>query len=227
MTDSRSVEDAALAARPWGFALQEITLPVHIWHGEEDGNSPVAAARYLAQAIPGSRLRIWSGEGHFSMLRHLRDQRLLATFTVGFGIMFNFIAAFTFIGFVLAAEPFSLSPAAIGLVFIVYLYRSLEKGQALMRWALPLVLGGTNSYLGPTNVNEGTLSPGAAGGFSAASAFTVAAGANIELRGLDASIGSLAGVGTVTNSNVTAAVLTTAGLVDLGREQGIRRFQRR
>ena len=75
--------------------------------------------------------------------------------------------------------------------------------------ALPLVLGGTNSYLGPTNVNEGTLSPGAAGGFSAASAFTVAAGANIELRGLDASIGSLAGVGTVTNSNVTAAVLTT------------------
>ncbi|MET0867053.1 MAG: MFS transporter [Pseudorhodoplanes sp.] len=55
------------------------------------------------------------------MLRHLRETRLLATYAVGFGIMFNFIAAFTFIGFVLAAEPFSLSPAAIGLVFVVYL----------------------------------------------------------------------------------------------------------
>ncbi|MGB3041687.1 MAG: autotransporter domain-containing protein, partial [Xanthobacteraceae bacterium] len=74
---------------------------------------------------------------------------------------------------------------------------------------LPLVLGGTNTYLGPTNVNEGTLSPGSTGGFSASSAFTVAAGANIELRGIDASIGSLAGAGTVTNNNVMASVLTT------------------
>jgi autotransporter-associated beta strand protein len=74
---------------------------------------------------------------------------------------------------------------------------------------LPLVLGGTSTYIGPTNVNEGTLSPGSTGGFSASSAFTVAAGANIELRGIDASIGSLAGAGTVTNSNVAPAVLTT------------------
>lgn len=74
---------------------------------------------------------------------------------------------------------------------------------------LPLTLGGTNTYLGPTNVNEGTLSPGSTGGFSASSAFIVAAGANIELRGIDASIGSLAGAGTVTNNNVMASVLTT------------------
>lgn len=55
------------------------------------------------------------------MLKHLRDPRLLATFCVGFGFMFNFIAAFTFIAFVLAAPPFSLSAAAIGAVFITYL----------------------------------------------------------------------------------------------------------
>ncbi len=55
------------------------------------------------------------------MFRHLREPRLLATFAVGFGIMFNFIAAFTFIGFVLAAPPFQLSATAIGLVFVVYL----------------------------------------------------------------------------------------------------------
>ena len=55
------------------------------------------------------------------MFRHLRAPRLLATCAVGFGIMFNFIAAFTFIGFVLAAPPFELSATAIGLVFVVYL----------------------------------------------------------------------------------------------------------
>ena len=66
-------QDAGLATRPWGFALQEISLPVHIWHGAEDGNSPVAAARYLAQTIPNSLLRIWPDEGHFSMLRHLPE----------------------------------------------------------------------------------------------------------------------------------------------------------
>jgi predicted MFS family arabinose efflux permease len=55
------------------------------------------------------------------MFRHLREPRLLATYVVGFGIMFNFIAAFTFIGFVLAAPPFGLSATEIGLVFLVYL----------------------------------------------------------------------------------------------------------
>lgn len=66
-------QDAALAARPWGFVLQEILLPVHIWHGEADGNSPVAAARYLAQIIPNSRPHFLPDEGHFSMLRHLPE----------------------------------------------------------------------------------------------------------------------------------------------------------
>jgi predicted MFS family arabinose efflux permease len=55
------------------------------------------------------------------MLAHLRNPRLLATFGVGFGIMFNFIAAFTYIGFVLTEPPFNLSATALGMVFVVYL----------------------------------------------------------------------------------------------------------
>ena len=55
------------------------------------------------------------------MMAHLRNPRLLATFGVGFGIMFNFLAAFTYLGFRLAAPPFSLSTAAIGAVFVTYL----------------------------------------------------------------------------------------------------------
>jgi YNFM family putative membrane transporter len=55
------------------------------------------------------------------MLAHLRNPRLVATFGVGFGIMFNFLAAFTYLGFRLAAPPFSLSTTAIGAVFVTYL----------------------------------------------------------------------------------------------------------
>lgn len=55
------------------------------------------------------------------MLDHLRKPQLLATFAVGFGVLFNFIAAFTFVNFVLAAPPYNLSPAALGLIFVVYL----------------------------------------------------------------------------------------------------------
>lgn len=55
------------------------------------------------------------------MLKHLRNPRLVATYAVGFGVLFNFIATFTFVSFHLAAPPFNLSPAALGLLFTVYL----------------------------------------------------------------------------------------------------------
>ncbi len=55
------------------------------------------------------------------MLGHLRNPKLVATYAVGFGVLFNFIATFTFVSFHLAAPPFNLSPAALGLIFSVYL----------------------------------------------------------------------------------------------------------
>ena len=55
------------------------------------------------------------------MIAHFRNPRLVGTFAVGFGIMFNFMAAFTYVGFLLAVPPFNLSPAALGMIFVVYL----------------------------------------------------------------------------------------------------------
>lgn len=55
------------------------------------------------------------------MLRHLRNPQLAATFAIGFGVLFNFVAAFTYINFHLAAPPFGLSPALLGAIFVVYL----------------------------------------------------------------------------------------------------------
>ena len=39
------------------------------------------------------------------MVKHLRNPKLMATYAVGFGVLFNFIATFTFISFHLAAPP--------------------------------------------------------------------------------------------------------------------------
>jgi predicted MFS family arabinose efflux permease len=55
------------------------------------------------------------------MLRHLRNPQLVATYAVGFGVLFNFIATFTYISFRLAAAPYNFSPTALGLIFVVYL----------------------------------------------------------------------------------------------------------
>jgi len=56
------------------------------------------------------------------MLGHLRNPTLLAIFAVGFGVLFNFIATFTYVSFHLAAPPFNRSPAFLGSVFVVYLF---------------------------------------------------------------------------------------------------------
>ena len=58
------------------------------------------------------------------MLAHLRNPRLLATYAVGFGVLFNFLATFTYISFHLAAPPFNRSPAFLGSIFVVYLIGS-------------------------------------------------------------------------------------------------------
>jgi predicted MFS family arabinose efflux permease len=56
------------------------------------------------------------------MLRHLGNFRLVATFAVGFAVLFNFFAVFTFVNFLLAAPPYNLSPAILGVLFVVYLF---------------------------------------------------------------------------------------------------------
>lgn len=59
------------------------------------------------------------------MLRHLRNPKLIGTYAVGFGVLFNFMAAYTFVSFLLAAPPYNLSPAALGSLFFVYLIGSV------------------------------------------------------------------------------------------------------
>jgi MFS transporter, YNFM family, putative membrane transport protein len=59
------------------------------------------------------------------MLRHLGDRRLIATDAVGFGVLFTFVATFTYVNFHLAAPPYNLSPTGLGAIFVVYLIGTL------------------------------------------------------------------------------------------------------
>jgi predicted MFS family arabinose efflux permease len=61
------------------------------------------------------------GSGARAMWRHLRNPSLLATYAVGFCIMFTLLGTFTYINFYLSAPPFSLTTNALGTLFVVYL----------------------------------------------------------------------------------------------------------
>jgi pimeloyl-ACP methyl ester carboxylesterase len=56
--------DWMLEARPWGFSLQDIKMPVDIWHGEDDRVLSIEQARIQAKAIPNARVRFYPNEGH-------------------------------------------------------------------------------------------------------------------------------------------------------------------
>jgi YNFM family putative membrane transporter len=72
---------------------------------------PAQTTRALVQ--PASRLA--------PLLNNLRNPRLLATFAIGFCMLFALVATFSYITFYLAAAPFHLSTQELSYLFTVYL----------------------------------------------------------------------------------------------------------
>jgi pimeloyl-ACP methyl ester carboxylesterase len=62
----------AVASRPWGFLLREVTVPTYLWHGAADQDVPIAAARRMAQTIPTCQAT-FTDEGHLMGLRHASE----------------------------------------------------------------------------------------------------------------------------------------------------------
>ena len=85
------------------------------------------AAIIVAVTLPPERNFVRSG-GLISslgqMIQHFRDRRLVATYAIGFGVLFNFIATFTYVNFHLAAPPYLFSPTLLGALFLTYLVSS-------------------------------------------------------------------------------------------------------
>jgi pimeloyl-ACP methyl ester carboxylesterase len=65
------IEDDLAFTRPWGFNLDEITVPVCVWHGGEDRTVPIAHGTWLASQVPGARSHLYADEGHLSLWRKL------------------------------------------------------------------------------------------------------------------------------------------------------------
>ncbi len=70
------VDDDLAFAQPWGFDVESITVPVHIWQGELDRLVPWSHGEWLADHIPGAMFTLARGHGHFSLGAANRDEIL-------------------------------------------------------------------------------------------------------------------------------------------------------
>ena len=73
-TAARAVaQDLELLSDDWGFALGDISVPVHLWQGDADKNVPPSHARIQHEAIGDSVLHWCPGEGHFLFFDHVEE----------------------------------------------------------------------------------------------------------------------------------------------------------
>ncbi|MDB6167239.1 MAG: alpha/beta hydrolase [Verrucomicrobia bacterium] len=59
--------DMRLYARAFDFDLGDVRIPLTLFHGADDANYPLPAARRAAAAIPGANLVVCEHEAHLSM----------------------------------------------------------------------------------------------------------------------------------------------------------------
>jgi len=64
--------DAEIYALPWGFPLEEIGVPIRLWHGSKDRTFAFTFAQELSGRLPNCRLCLVENAGHYSLpIRHM------------------------------------------------------------------------------------------------------------------------------------------------------------
>ena len=61
------LDDDLAFASPWGFGLEEISVPAMIWQGSADLMVPFSHGQWLAAQLPGASGHLEEGEGHLSV----------------------------------------------------------------------------------------------------------------------------------------------------------------
>jgi pimeloyl-ACP methyl ester carboxylesterase len=70
------LEDDIAFTKPWGFGLEEISVPVMIWQGSADLAVPFSHGQWLASHLPGASVHLEEGEGHLSIAVGALDRML-------------------------------------------------------------------------------------------------------------------------------------------------------
>jgi pimeloyl-ACP methyl ester carboxylesterase len=66
--------DAEIYAMPWGFSLDEVRVPVRLWHGKKDRTFSFRLAEEIATRLPNCEFHLVDGAGHFSLpIRHTHE----------------------------------------------------------------------------------------------------------------------------------------------------------
>jgi pimeloyl-ACP methyl ester carboxylesterase len=69
--------DIVVFARPWGFGLDEVKVPVHWWHGDRDHIVPFEHGQHVVAGLPDAKLYVIPGESHLAGLG--RAEEILRT----------------------------------------------------------------------------------------------------------------------------------------------------
>ena len=67
------VADYAALARPWGVAVEDITIPVAVFHGDADTMVPLRHSEELVARTPNARLTVWPAAGHLGTVAHVGE----------------------------------------------------------------------------------------------------------------------------------------------------------
>jgi len=68
------IVDAQIYAQSWGFRLEDVVVPIRLWHGKQDRAFSFPVVEETASRLPNCEARYVEDEGHYSLpIRHLRE----------------------------------------------------------------------------------------------------------------------------------------------------------
>jgi pimeloyl-ACP methyl ester carboxylesterase len=67
------VDDYAALAHPWGVAVEDIAIPVAVFHGDADTMVPLRHSEELVARVATARLTVWPSAGHLGTVAHVGD----------------------------------------------------------------------------------------------------------------------------------------------------------
>ena len=70
------LDDDLAFTSPWGFSVDEVSVPAMIWQGSADLMVPFSHGQWLASQFPGASVHLEEGEGHLSVALGAIDRML-------------------------------------------------------------------------------------------------------------------------------------------------------